>query len=220
MCGLMSDLVICKFRESMVIYDTECPYWFQMSLNNTNQTKPSSNLVLAWCLFNWVLYTILVTRVIAMECVMQKEGLINRKVQKKVAFSLQGYTELNHITGLTVILSCALGQMHACQDINAGSHWTFLRSSCPNHDNLIQSDEICSLVELYTNTQSVNSAVSIFVISSGQHRYTNRNQKVNFSAFLYRSVSKDISPRFRIIVELILWYPRGNRKIYIYLEIH
>ena len=26
MCGLMSDLVICKFRKSMVIHDTECPY--------------------------------------------------------------------------------------------------------------------------------------------------------------------------------------------------
>ena len=26
MCGLMSDLVICKFRKSMVIHDTESPY--------------------------------------------------------------------------------------------------------------------------------------------------------------------------------------------------
>ena len=25
-CGLMSDLAICKFRKSMVIHDTECPY--------------------------------------------------------------------------------------------------------------------------------------------------------------------------------------------------
>ena len=25
MCGLMSDLVICKLRKSMVIHDTECP---------------------------------------------------------------------------------------------------------------------------------------------------------------------------------------------------
>ena len=25
MCGLMADLVICKFRKSMVIHDTECP---------------------------------------------------------------------------------------------------------------------------------------------------------------------------------------------------
>ena len=39
-CGLMSDLVICNFRKSMVIHDTECPYWNQVSLNNTNQTKP------------------------------------------------------------------------------------------------------------------------------------------------------------------------------------
>ena len=32
----MSDLVICKFRKSMVIHDTECPHWDQMSLNNPN----------------------------------------------------------------------------------------------------------------------------------------------------------------------------------------
>ena len=37
--ALMSDLVICKFRESMVIQDTECPYWDQVSLNNTNHTQ-------------------------------------------------------------------------------------------------------------------------------------------------------------------------------------
>ena len=36
MCGMMSHLVICKFRKSMVIHDTECPYWDQVSLNNTN----------------------------------------------------------------------------------------------------------------------------------------------------------------------------------------
>ena len=38
MCGLMSDLVICKFRKNMVIHDTEYPYRDQVSLNNTNQT--------------------------------------------------------------------------------------------------------------------------------------------------------------------------------------
>ena len=37
MCGLISDLVICKFRQSMVIHDTKCPYWDQVSLNNTHQ---------------------------------------------------------------------------------------------------------------------------------------------------------------------------------------
>ena len=39
-CGLMSDLVIWKFRKSMVIlvHDTKCPYWNQVSLNNTNPT--------------------------------------------------------------------------------------------------------------------------------------------------------------------------------------
>ena len=38
-CGLMSDMVICKFWKSMVMHDTECPYWDQVSLNNTNQTS-------------------------------------------------------------------------------------------------------------------------------------------------------------------------------------
>ena len=33
---VMSDLVICKFWKSMVIHDTECRYWDQVSLNNTN----------------------------------------------------------------------------------------------------------------------------------------------------------------------------------------
>ena len=27
--------------KSMVIHDTECPFWDQVSLNNTNQTKPN-----------------------------------------------------------------------------------------------------------------------------------------------------------------------------------
>ena len=41
MCGLVSDLLICTLLiKSMVIHDTECPYWDQVSLNNTNQTKP------------------------------------------------------------------------------------------------------------------------------------------------------------------------------------
>ena len=40
MCGLMFDLdlVISKFRKSMVTHDAEFPYWDQVSLNNTNQT--------------------------------------------------------------------------------------------------------------------------------------------------------------------------------------
>ena len=40
MCGWVYDLVICKFRKSMVVHDTECPYWDQVSLNNTKQTNP------------------------------------------------------------------------------------------------------------------------------------------------------------------------------------
>ena len=31
----MFDLVICKYKKSMVIHNTECPYWDQVSLNNT-----------------------------------------------------------------------------------------------------------------------------------------------------------------------------------------
>ena len=34
-CHLMFDLVICKHRKSIVMHDTKCPYWHQMSLNNT-----------------------------------------------------------------------------------------------------------------------------------------------------------------------------------------
>ena len=41
MCGLTSDLVICKFRKSIVIHDTECLRWYQVSLNNTNPTQTS-----------------------------------------------------------------------------------------------------------------------------------------------------------------------------------
>ena len=37
----MSDVVIYKFRKSMIIHDTECSYWDQVSLNNTNLTKPN-----------------------------------------------------------------------------------------------------------------------------------------------------------------------------------
>ena len=40
MCCLTSDLVICKFSKSMVIHDTEYPYWDQVSLNNINPTQP------------------------------------------------------------------------------------------------------------------------------------------------------------------------------------
>ena len=36
----MFDLGICSIEESMVIYDTECPYWDQESLNNT-KLKPN-----------------------------------------------------------------------------------------------------------------------------------------------------------------------------------
>ena len=43
MCGLMSDLVICKFGTSIVIHDTKCPFWDKVSQNNTNQTHTHSN---------------------------------------------------------------------------------------------------------------------------------------------------------------------------------
>ena len=35
-----ADLHLLIFK-SIVIRDTECPYWDQVSLNNTNQTKPN-----------------------------------------------------------------------------------------------------------------------------------------------------------------------------------
>ena len=43
MCGLMSDLVICKLGTSIVIHDTKCPFWDKVSQNNTNQTHTHSN---------------------------------------------------------------------------------------------------------------------------------------------------------------------------------
>ena len=46
MCGLMSDLLICKFIKCMAIHDTECPYRDQVSLNNTNQTNFCFKLLL------------------------------------------------------------------------------------------------------------------------------------------------------------------------------
>ena len=46
---------ICKLKKSMIIHDTECPYWDQVSLNNTNQTKPGwkPTLCVTWCLTWW-----------------------------------------------------------------------------------------------------------------------------------------------------------------------
>ena len=56
MCGLMSCLVVCKFRKSMVIHDTECPYWDEVSLNNTNHTsRPYSSLLWVHDLGGWKL---------------------------------------------------------------------------------------------------------------------------------------------------------------------
>ena len=43
MCGLVSYMVTCKFRKKVVIHDTECPYWDQVSLKNPNPNlNPSS----------------------------------------------------------------------------------------------------------------------------------------------------------------------------------
>ena len=65
MCGLMSDLVICKFWKSMVMHDTECPHWDQVSLSNTNpnpsyQIHPKSQGVSDTFSINWYheMYTI------------------------------------------------------------------------------------------------------------------------------------------------------------------
>ena len=43
MCGLMANLVISKFRKCMVIHDIECPYWDQVSLNNTKPINSHIN---------------------------------------------------------------------------------------------------------------------------------------------------------------------------------
>ena len=40
--------------KSMVIHDTECPYWDQVSLNNTNQTKPVLYCRAFWHMRLWV----------------------------------------------------------------------------------------------------------------------------------------------------------------------
>ena len=39
-----ADLHLLIFK-SMVIHDTECPYWDQVSLNNTNQTKTTNHVI-------------------------------------------------------------------------------------------------------------------------------------------------------------------------------
>ena len=39
LCGLTSDLVIFKVRKGIVMHDTECPYWYQVSLNNKKTTQ-------------------------------------------------------------------------------------------------------------------------------------------------------------------------------------
>ena len=61
MCGLTSDLAICKFRKGMVIHDTECPYWDQVSLNNTNPT-----LAIRLCLFYIALSVVTKSKVVVL----------------------------------------------------------------------------------------------------------------------------------------------------------
>ena len=36
MCGLMSDLDLENLEKSMVIHDTECPFWDQVPVSNRN----------------------------------------------------------------------------------------------------------------------------------------------------------------------------------------
>ena len=43
-CGKMSDLVICKFRKCMVIHDTQCPHWDQVSLKGRIVQPPKTGL--------------------------------------------------------------------------------------------------------------------------------------------------------------------------------
>ena len=44
----MSDLMMCKFRKRMVIHDTKCPSWDQVSWNNTNPTQPLLPAQMIW----------------------------------------------------------------------------------------------------------------------------------------------------------------------------
>ena len=41
MCGLVSQHVICKLKEYVVVYDTEWSYWGEVSLNNINSNSNS-----------------------------------------------------------------------------------------------------------------------------------------------------------------------------------
>ena len=51
MCGLTSDLVISNFEKKHGhIHDTQCPYWDQVSLNNTNPTLKLDEVVSAYVL--------------------------------------------------------------------------------------------------------------------------------------------------------------------------
>ena len=49
----LDDLVICMFRKNRATHDRKCPYWDQVSLNHTNQTKSDhfykSDTVLGEC---------------------------------------------------------------------------------------------------------------------------------------------------------------------------
>ena len=44
--------MVCKFWKSMVIHDTQCSYWDQVSLNNTN-TNPTCYTLSLWGWIQW-----------------------------------------------------------------------------------------------------------------------------------------------------------------------
>ena len=59
MCGLLSDLVICKFKKNMVLHDIECPHWNQVSLHNTNTNPYSCSISVFLFTHNIISYTFL-----------------------------------------------------------------------------------------------------------------------------------------------------------------
>ena len=57
MCGLMSDLLHCEFKEYDVLYDAESPYWDQASLSNI---KLKQQLKFVWIIMPCLEYKVVV----------------------------------------------------------------------------------------------------------------------------------------------------------------
>ena len=53
-CGLMSGLVICEHRKLLVIHNTKCPYWDQVSINNPRTPNHKNKMTIQ--INNLILY--------------------------------------------------------------------------------------------------------------------------------------------------------------------